>query len=173
MTDHSEVLRSIGAVFDHTAHAVPSIREILPIYRDLLGGTSPSGGINPSGHLALQLRFADGGKIELLQPVRVNSTSVGNFLLRNPRGGLHHLTFKVPDLAGALEEIAKTDLEPFGTELTSEHWKETYLHPRQTGGVLIQIAQAAPGTPPPIDRPLDDVLDEVEALYAESLRQST
>jgi hypothetical protein len=41
------VLAVVGAVYDHVAHAVPSIREVLPIYRDLLGGVATFGGVNP------------------------------------------------------------------------------------------------------------------------------
>lgn len=165
MTDPSAVLRSVGAVFDHVAHAVPSIRPHVPLYRDVLGGTVDAGGINPwGGHLAVHFVFPDGGRVELLEPVRPDSPSVGSFLARNPRGGLHHLTFKVSDFDAALATVAAAGLQPFGTLAESDTWKETYLHPRATGGVLIQLAQAAPGIPPLLGRPLEDVLDEAEAL---------
>lgn len=152
-------------MFDHVAHAVPSIREHVPLYRDILGGQVEAGGINPwGGHLAVHFVFPGGGRIELLEPVRPDSPSVGGFLARNPRGGLHHVTFKVKDLAAALEVVTAAGLQPFGTLDESDSWKETYLHPRTTGGVLIQLAQAAPGIPPLLGRPLDEVLDEAEAL---------
>jgi methylmalonyl-CoA/ethylmalonyl-CoA epimerase len=159
------LLRSVGAVFDHVAHAVPSIRTVLPLYRDLLGGQPTAGGINPwGGHLAVHFEFPPGAIIELLQPARENSPSVGAFLERSPRGGLHHLTFKVSSLEAALASIAAADLHPFGTMLGSPGWQETYLHPRETGGVLIQLAQAAPGIPPALDRPLEELLDEADAF---------
>jgi methylmalonyl-CoA/ethylmalonyl-CoA epimerase len=161
------VLTSVGGVFDHVAHAVPSIRAVLPLYRDLLGGQPKAGGINPwGGHLAVHFEFPHGSIIELLQPARQDSPSVGAFLQRSPRGGLHHLTFKVPSLEAALESIAAAGLHPFGTLLGDPGWQETYLHPRETGGVLIQLAQAAPGIPPPLDRPLDDLLNRADAFRA-------
>jgi hypothetical protein len=77
----TDVLVSIGAVYDHVAHAVPSIRKVLPLYRDLLGGVVYSGGINSwGGHVAVHIQFPGGAKIELLEPVRRNSrtrTSTG------------------------------------------------------------------------------------------------
>lgn len=169
MGDTPELLRSVGAVFDHVAHALPSIREQLPLYRDVLGGSADVGGINPwGGHLAVHFVFPGGGRIELLEPVRPDAPSIGAFLARNPRGGLHHVTFKVKDLAGALEVLGAAGLEPFGTRAEGEGWKETYLHPRTTGGVLIQLAQAAPGVPPPLDGPLEQLLDEAEEMRRRS-----
>ncbi|HEX4865480.1 MAG TPA: VOC family protein [Acidimicrobiales bacterium] len=163
-SDASTVLQSIGAVFDHAAHAVPSVRSALPLYRDLLGGTVVVGGINPwGGHLAIQLEYAHGGRIELLEPVERDSTSVGRFLERSPRGGLHHLTFKVDDLAAALDPVTSAGFTPFGTMLDQPNWKETYLHPGETGGVLIQLAQARPGFPR-LEQPLEDLLDQADAM---------
>jgi methylmalonyl-CoA/ethylmalonyl-CoA epimerase len=159
------VLASLDAVFDHVAHAVPSIREVLPLYQDILGGRPAGGGFNPwGGHLAIQFEFPGGGVVELLEPVRVDSPSVAGFLQKSPRGGLHHLTFKVADLAAAVEMVTAAGFAPFGTMLDNPSWQETYLHPRQTAGVLIQLAQAGPGVPPPLDRPLTEILDEADQM---------
>lgn len=163
-TDASTALQSIGAVFDHAAHAVPSIRSALSLYRDLLGGTVVVGGMNPwGGHLAVQLQYPNGGRIELLEPVVRDSSSVGKFLERSPRGGLHHLTFKVDDLEAALEVVTGAGFTPFGTMLSQPNWKETYLHPRQTGGVLIQLAQAQPGFPG-LELPLEALLNQADEM---------
>lgn len=163
-SEASTILQSIGAVFDHAAHAVPSIRSALSLYRDLLGGTVVVGGINPwGGHLAVQLQYSNGGRIELLEPVVRDSSSVGKFLERSPRGGLHHLTFKVDDLGAALEVVTRAGFTPFGTMLTQPNWKETYLHPRQTGGVLIQLAQAQPGFPG-LELPLEELLNQADEM---------
>jgi hypothetical protein len=47
--------------------------------------------------------------------------------------------------------------------LDQPNWKETYLHPRQTGGVLIQLAQAQQGFPR-LERPLEELLDQADAM---------
>jgi methylmalonyl-CoA/ethylmalonyl-CoA epimerase len=167
--DETALLRSAGAVFDHVAHAVPSIRELLPLYRDVLGGELAGGGFNEwGGHLAVHFTFPAGGRVELLEPLQPDSSSIGRFLERNPRGGLHHLTFKVSDLQAALERAAAGGYETFGTKVDEPAWQETYLHPRSTGGVLIQLVQSYPGLPPAFDRPLEEILDEAAIRRAKS-----
>ena len=167
------VLEEIGAVYDHVAHAVPSINELLPLYRDLLGGVVCSGGISPwGGHLAVQIEYPHGARIELLEPVRRNAPSIGGFLTASPRGGLHHVTFKVPDIRGALERVRAAGYHPVGTNLEHEAWRETFLHPRETGGVLLQLAQAGPGVPGPLMQPLGELLEEAARLREQDLTGS-
>jgi methylmalonyl-CoA/ethylmalonyl-CoA epimerase len=164
------LLAEIGAVYDHVAHAVPSIKELLPLYRDLLGGLVRSGGISQwGGHLAVVIEYADGGKIELLEPVRRNAPSIGGFLAASPRGGLHHVTFKVPDIRRALDRVLAAGYHPVGTNLEQEAWRETFLHPRETGGVLLQLAQVAPGVPGPLTQPLGELLEEAARLRGQDL----
>jgi methylmalonyl-CoA/ethylmalonyl-CoA epimerase len=162
-SDGDNLLQSVGAIFDHVAHAVPSIRDLLPLYRDILGGEVAGGGFNDwGGHLGVHFTFPGGGRVELLEPIQPDSSSVGRFLERNPRGGLHHLTFKVSDLRAALE-VVTGGYETFGTRVDEPSWQETYLHPRSTGGVLIQLVQSYPGLPPAFDRPLEEILDEADS----------
>jgi methylmalonyl-CoA/ethylmalonyl-CoA epimerase len=164
------VLAEVGAVYDHVAHAVPSIKELLPLYCDLLGGVVRSGGISPwGGHLAVVIEYADGAKIELLEPVRRDAPSIGGFLAASPRGGLHHVTFKVPDIGLALDRVLAAGYHPVGTNLEHESWRETFLHPRETGGVLLQLAQADPGVPGPLTQPLGELLAEAARLRDQDL----
>jgi methylmalonyl-CoA/ethylmalonyl-CoA epimerase len=152
----------IDATFDHVAHAATSIRAMLPVYRDLLGGEFVGGGDNPRvGFRTIQLRFKGGGRVELLEPL-AGSTFLDSFLARNGNGGLHHLTFKVPDILAAIESAERNGLAPFGVHLGNPIWQEAFLHPKRAHGALIQIAQSSFDTSAPMDPPrvtLEEFLD--------------
>jgi methylmalonyl-CoA/ethylmalonyl-CoA epimerase len=154
-------LVTLDAVYDHVAHAVPSIAARLPLYRDLLGGRPVSGGVSEhGGHFAVQFEFGVGARIELLEPIRPDSQSIGAFLRRFPRGGLHHVTFMVSDIEHVIRAVKRLGYELVGTNIDLPEWRETFLHPRSTGGVLIQLAQAAAGFPGPLSRPLEELLED-------------
>ena len=48
-----------------------------------------------------------------------------HFLTTSPRGGLHHITFKVPDIDLALREVRAAGYHPVGTNLAHAAWRET------------------------------------------------
>lgn len=135
-------LSRLGAVFDHAAHAAPSIRALLPVYAGLLDGRFLRGGDNRRvGYRAVQLEYADGTRVELMEPL-AGSTFFDSFFARSPRGGLHHMTFKVGDIGLAIERIRELGYTPTGVFLDDPAWQEVFLHPREAAGVLIQLAHA-------------------------------
>ncbi len=130
----------LDATFDHVAHATRSIASSLPVFRDLLGGRFAGGGENPmTGFRAIQLIYGGGGRVELIEELE-GSGFLRSFFAKHPDGGLHHLTYKVPDMQVALERVRATGIEPFGVFLGHPHWQEMFLHPKVTGGTLIQLA---------------------------------
>lgn len=143
--------------FDHVAVAAPRLRDLLPVYRDLLGGRYLGGGDNVRvGYRACQFGFVE-GKIELMEPL-AGSTFFDRFFARG--GGLHHVTFKVEDIETAIQAVQRIGYTPTGIFLGDPTWQEVFLHPREAGGVLVQLAQPAPGYPPagPGEQTLGDLL---------------
>jgi methylmalonyl-CoA/ethylmalonyl-CoA epimerase len=148
----------LGAVLDHTALAAPRIRDLLPLYRDLLGGEFHDGGDNTRvGYRAVQLRYRDGTKTELMEPLG-GSTFFDSFFRRNPQGGVHHLTFLVPSLPEALAAARAAGYSPVGEHLDDDYWQETFLHPREANGTLVQLARKGPAYALVPGLTLDDVL---------------
>ncbi len=139
-----------GAVLDHVALAVERWSDAWPRYAVELGGAWSSGGMNV-GFGPAQLRYANGGRVEILQPWRSEDNPFLQRFLDRHGPGPHHLTFKVPDLASALEHARDAGFSPVGVDLTNADWKEAFLHPRQATGIVVQLAQAAYGweSPPP------------------------
>lgn len=122
---------------DHVCWAVRDIRAALPLV-DLLGGTFYQGADNPrNGFRWVQFRLPR-GKLELIAPLGDDSFLHRFFQRRGE--GMHHLTFEVEDLSEAVRRAEERGFEVTGIHF-SEHWNEAFLHPRTTGGVLIQLAQ--------------------------------
>ncbi|MFF3438765.1 VOC family protein [Streptosporangium sp. NPDC002721] len=151
-------LRELGAVFDHTAVAAPRIRDLLPIYHDLLGGTFRSGGDNQlGGYRALQLTYPGGSKIELMEPLEGSTFFDSFFELTRGRGGVHHLNFHVADIDLAVSLLTDRGYRLHGLNLGDPRWREVFLHPKEAHGVLIQLARPGPRDSVAVPS-LDDVL---------------
>ena len=125
---------------DHVAVAVHSIKDALPLFRDVLGGEYLMGGDVAGTWRWFQLSYPDGRKIELLEPLGEG------FLTRflEKRGeGLHHITFKTDDIEAAIAHIEASGYELVDKQLDDPHWKEAFLRPSNAHGTLIQIAQSS------------------------------
>lgn len=53
--------------------------------------------------------------------------------------GLHHVAAKVDDLEETVAEIERLGLTPFGGIAEDSSWRFTFLHPKESGGVLWQL----------------------------------
>ena len=70
-----------------------------------------------------------------------------SFFARNPLGGLHHLTFRVADLADSVARAVAGGFELIGENHDDPDWREAFVHPRAAHGVLIQFVQSRPDYP--------------------------
>ena len=123
---------------DHTAVAVHSVKDALPLYRDALGGEYLMGGDSDDGTWRwVQFRYPGGGKVELLEPL--GDGFLSRFLERRGEG-LHHMTFKTDDMKGAIAELEERGYELVDVNLDGPHWKEAFLRPSKAHGTLIQVA---------------------------------
>lgn len=129
------------AMLDHVAVAVEQWADAWPRYAVELGGQWASGGLNV-GFGPAQLRYANGARLEILQPWAWEENPFLRRFLDHGGPGPHHLTFKVPDIRHALERARKAGFEPVGVELGDPMWKEAFLHPRQAVGIVVQLAEA-------------------------------
>ncbi len=127
---------------DHVSVAVPSVEAALPLFTALVGMTVAGPIDDPaSGFRGVELRLPTGQRAggELLEPA-----SPGSFLARflEQRGpGVHHVTFEVADTDAAARALRGRGIEPFGGVQVRGDWKETFIHPRDAHGVLIQLYQ--------------------------------
>ncbi len=147
-----------GARFDHVGVAVPRIADAVPIYMTLLGGQFLLANLEEGdGFAALQLSFGQDKKFEIIQPYGPSSP-LARFLSSYPSGALHHVTFKVDDVKSTIAAAENMGLEVVGIDLERPFWRQAYLHPRDSLGVLVQIVQSDAPFPQDPDLTLDRLL---------------
>jgi catechol 2,3-dioxygenase-like lactoylglutathione lyase family enzyme len=133
---------SAGYALDHIALGLHRIADGIPLLAGELGGRFKDGG--PSGAFTgAQWVFADGERLELIEPLGEPGGFMHRFLAaRGP--GVHHVTFKVPDIAAAAERVRRFGYGVVGYNDDSPYWKELFLHPKQALGIVVQLAEEHP-----------------------------
>lgn len=125
---------------DHVAVAVERWEEAWPRYGGDLAGSWLSHGEGP-GFAPAQIGYANGMKVEVLRPHRVDSNDFLRRFLDGNGPGVHHLTFKLASLTDALARAEKAGYRPVGIDRRERDWQEAFLHPRDIPGVVVQIVE--------------------------------
>lgn len=137
-----------GYRFDHAAVAAHRMIDVLPLYLGALGGRFVTGGDNPEfGFRGAQFEYP-GGKMEVLEPLP-DSQFLDTFFEKRPHGGLHHVTYTVDDLPGAIGQLEERGFQVLGVPQVLDWWSEVFLSLSETSGALIQIAQHTDDIPHP------------------------
>jgi catechol 2,3-dioxygenase-like lactoylglutathione lyase family enzyme len=125
---------------DHVAIAT---RDVGPIVHALVadfGSHVLYGGVN-FGFRAMQLNCGD-LRIELLEPHNIEQNDfLERFLVRSGEGP-HHLTFKTDDIEKLLARIEEAGYHPVGVNIDNPFWREAFIHPKEAGGTVVQVAQS-------------------------------
>jgi len=129
---------------DHVAIAVERWTDAWPCYAVDLGGEWRSGERGP-GFAPQQLEYANGMRVELLEPNRVAENDFLRRFLDRHGPGVHHLTFKVHDIAATLAALDRAGFHPVGVDTADPTWKEAFVHPKEAAGVVVQVAEAVGG----------------------------
>jgi methylmalonyl-CoA/ethylmalonyl-CoA epimerase len=131
-----------GVVLDHVALAAERQTDLWPRYAGDLAGRFLGGGWTV-GFGSAQVAFANGMKVEALEPYEPEANDFLRRFLDRSGPGPHHFTFKVPDIETALDHARAAGYTPIGVDLRDPGWKEAFLHPKEATGVVVQIAQSA------------------------------
>jgi methylmalonyl-CoA/ethylmalonyl-CoA epimerase len=131
-----------GILLDHVAVAAERQSDLWPRYIGDLSGEFMGGGWTV-GFASAQVRYANGMRVEVLRPHEPEKNDfLRRFLDRNGPGP-HHVTFKVEDIAAALDSVDEAGYRPVSVDLRDPVWKEAFLHPKESCGIVVQLAQAA------------------------------
>ena len=81
------------------------------------------------------------GKVELLKST-VSGSVIEKFL-ENRGEGIHHVCFEVDNINKAIIELKELNIDVISDRPTvgAEGYKVVFIHPKSTGGVLVELAQ--------------------------------
>jgi len=128
------------AVLDHVAIGARSRDDVAADFSGWFGGREVAR-FAIASWAGLQLAFAGGIRLEVLEPVENPADDfMERFLQRNGTSP-HHATFKVEDIRGALAELKQLGIEPVKVDLSDPGWQEAFLHPALGLGTVVQLAQ--------------------------------
>ena len=126
----------------HIGIAVKDLAQSMELYGDLLGLPLEGTHTVPEQKVVTALFPVGDTHLELIQPTEGN-VGVTKFL--ETRGeGVHHLCFEVDDIETALAECRSRGLrliDDVPRDIDDGKKKMAFLHPKSTGGVLIELYQ--------------------------------
>ncbi len=126
---------------DHIGIAVTDLEDALTLWRDGLGASVSE--IETVPEQGVRVAFLETGatKTELLEPLD-DSSPIARFHASGKKG-VHHVAYRVDDIDAIL-----TSLRDSGVPLINEsavtgsrNTRVAFLHPRGTGGVLIELVE--------------------------------
>lgn len=141
MSNPPAVLAPVVKGLHHVAIVVESLDKARGAYEQALGLCS-----SPIEHVADQkvnvlVLYAGTQRIELVEPASPDSPVAGFLAKRG--GGLHHLAWKVDDVAAAIArlEAASVRLIDKAPRPGAHHTRIAFVHPSATGGVLMELVE--------------------------------
>lgn len=123
----------------HIGLAVPDAEAAAAFYRDVLG-TAATRLPSADGATIVSCRFGD-VDLELLEP-ETSDSPIAKFLAK--RGpGIHHVCFRVPDLAEALRRCREKGYRLVDeTPRSGAHGRPiAFVHPKATAGILLELTE--------------------------------
>ena len=129
---------------NHVAIAVSDIAKASKVYRDTLGAEVSAKVAQPDHGVSTVFISLPNTKIELLEPLGVDSP-VAKFLERNPDGGIHHVCYEVPDIRIARDKLKAQGARVLGDgepKIGAHGRPVLFLHPKDFCGTLVELEQA-------------------------------
>ena len=126
---------------EHVAIAVSSLKEPSKVFGDILGIDNTSTEEVVDQKVVTDIFDTGRGKVELLEATSEDSP-ISNFLEKRGNG-VHHIAFLVDNLEIALKDLAESGIELIdkSPRIGAEGMLIAFLHPKSTGGVLVELCQ--------------------------------
>ena len=126
---------------EHIGIAVDSIDRDAPFWKHILNIPHRGTEVVEGQGVTTDIYDTGRGKVELLEAMGPD-TPIGKFLEK--RGaGMHHVCFEVDNITTAIKELKQDNIQVLSNEPTigAEGYKVVFIHPKSTGGVLVELAE--------------------------------
>ena len=136
-----DFLSGVAVGLHHVAIAVASLEAARALYVDGLGLRALEPEFVAIQKVNVQVLFAGEQRIELVEPASADSP-ISNFLAKRGEG-IHHLAWRVEDCAAALTVLAERGIRLIDEvpKLGAHRTITAFLHPKATGGVLMELVE--------------------------------
>ena len=107
----------------------------------LLGGIDKKIDIVKEQGVKTEIYDTNRGKVEFLDALDKNSVIAKFLEKRGP--GIHHISFEVESIKDAIDEMHQKGIDTVTESFTigAEGFKVIFIHPRYTGGILVELTQ--------------------------------
>ena len=126
---------------EHIGIAVKDLANDSPFWKHVLDIYHSSTEVLEDQGVTTDIYGTGKGKVQLLEATNPDSP-IAKFI--DKRGaGIHHVCFEVDDIIEAIQELKENNIQVLGDtySIGAEGYKVVFIHPRSTGGVLVELAE--------------------------------
>ncbi|MBI2707571.1 MAG: VOC family protein [Proteobacteria bacterium] len=130
----------------YIAIAVPDLTVAIQQYKDVFGAFVTSPQDLPDQGMRLAVVKLPNTLLELITPLGEDSP-LKDFLKANPQGGVHHLSYEVPDIGKAKDQLALSGIQMKGGETSQVGYHGNpvlSLDAKDFFGVSVELEQVSP-----------------------------
>ena len=126
---------------EHIGIAVKDLDVSAPFWKDVLKISHKGKETVAQEGVITDIYDTGRGKVELLKSM--SSNSVIEKFLKNSGEGIHHVCFEVKNINKAILELKDLNINILSDHPTTgeEGNKVVFIHPKSTGGVLVELAE--------------------------------
>ena len=128
---------------NHIAVVVEDVNSALVFWRDALGLDLQHTERNDEELVEIAFLPVGDSEIELIAPTTPDS-GVAKYMAKKG-AGLHHLCLEVEDIDAMVQQLVSKDIEMINESARTrpDGTKYAFVHPKSTGGVLLELYQLA------------------------------
>lgn len=126
---------------EHIGIAIDNLDEDAPFWKLLLNNCEHISEEVKEQNVITEIFDTGRGKIELLEATSPESP-IAKFIEKRGKG-IHHICLQVDDIQQAINELIEAGVELIDKtpRVGAEGFMIAFIHPRSTGGVLVELAE--------------------------------